>query len=153
MEIVEYLVLVLDLPGLGVEIDLDHVLSVGLLIDGVLFDQGLRDVDADGDLEEVGPVAVPVILVTGFYVGEEHLGGVKDLAELALDALTVLEDSRVDLDLGKLLVETLVLILDLGDSLTQGLVGVHDLHLLLLLHAVLLFLLVLQLILLALVDS
>ena len=92
--------------------DLHNILGVGLLVNWVFFDQSLRDVDADRNLEEMGPVAVSVVFVASLHMGKEDFRGVEHLAEFALHTLAVLEYSCIDLRLAQLLVQHLVLVLN-----------------------------------------
>jgi len=97
MQAAESLVLLIDGPGLAIELDFDNVISVGAVIYLILDHACLDDLQSEWNLEKEATMP-SVIFSACFHVVDEDLCWEKDVAELALHRDRVLEDPLIDLD-------------------------------------------------------
>lgn len=72
MKRAKVLVFLADHPILIIEIDLNNILCVLSIIDGIYIYSSLLDTDAHRDLEEVRP-GISVIFVARFYMVHKNL--------------------------------------------------------------------------------
>lgn len=98
----ERLVFLAHYPLFLVECNVNHILCILPIVNGIIVYPGWFDGEREWDLEEERPCEA-VVFAARFHVLHEDLCREEDLTEFALHGLWVLEYTLIDLNLAKLL--------------------------------------------------